>query len=98
MVERGGEIGGKEMRVGRLRLGREAGRMLDMHRHRVDAVELARRVSGGEDRGGDPLAAAEIAPGETVLPGRRPHPTEQRDEIEPGRRQHRLEAAHRGCR
>jgi hypothetical protein len=54
------------MRVGRLGFRREAGRVLDMHGHRIDAVELARGVSGRQDRGGDSLAAAKIAPGEAV--------------------------------
>jgi len=46
----------------------------------------------GEDRGADSLAAAEIAPGKAAVARRRRNPADDRDEIEPGRREHRLEA------
>src|SRR5437899_1407977 len=65
--------------------------MFDVHRHPIDAVERARRMRRGEDGGGYPLAAAEIAPGETTLPGRRLDSGHERHMIEPSRRQHWLE-------
>ena len=67
-----------------------------MRRHRVDAVEFAVRMGGGEDRGGYPLTAAEIAPGKTAFARRRRDARDRRREIEPSRRQHRLEAANIG--
>ena len=44
-------------------------------------------------RRGDALAAAKVAPGKAAGARRRPDAAEQRDEVEPGRRQHRLEPA-----
>ena len=84
------------MRVRRPSLFREPGRVIDMHRHRVDAVECAAGMRCAEDRRGHPLPAAEIAPGEAAGPRRGPHPAEKRDKIQPGRREHRLEAGHIG--
>ncbi len=95
-IEGGGKIGSVKLRVGRPGFGRQPGRVIDMHRHRVDAVERAVRMRGGEDRRGHALSAAEIAPGEAAGPRGRPLPAEQGDKIEPSRRQHRLEAGHIG--
>ena len=45
----------------------------------------------GEYCGGDPLAAAEIAPRELLSPRRGLDPGDERHMIEPSRRQHRFE-------
>jgi len=44
-----------------------------------------------EDCGGNALAAAEIAPCQTISPGGRLDPGDERHMIEPSRRQHRFE-------
>src|SRR5437763_15911428 len=80
-----------KMRVWRIRLAGEAGRMLDMRRHRVDAMKRSGRMCRGEACRRHPLTAAEIAPRKTRVAGRRRDTAEERDELEPGRRQHRLE-------
>src|SRR5438067_1576558 len=81
-----------KMRVWRIRLAGEAGRLLVMRRHRVDAMKRSGRMRRGDDCRCHALTAAEIAPRKTRVAGRRRGPAEGRDEIEPGWRQHRLEA------
>src|SRR5215469_10746977 len=65
--------------------------MIDVDRHRVDAVKDARSMRCGEDGGGNSLSAAEIAPLEPPLSARRLDPGDECHMVEPRWRQHRLE-------
>jgi hypothetical protein len=53
-------------------------------------------MGGSQDDRCDPLATAEIGPGETAVPGGRLDAADERYMIEPSPRQHRLEVAQIG--
>ncbi len=88
-----GEIGGFKACIRDPRFGGEAPRMVDMGRHRIDAVKHPARMRCRQNCGGHTLAAAEIAPGKPAAALGRQDAVDERRMVEPGRRLHRLEVA-----
>src|SRR5205807_9179757 len=84
-IDRRSKIDGLQLQVRDRRSRRQPAGMIDVRRHCIDAVEYAARMGRGEDGGGDALAAAEVAPRETISPAGRLDPGGERHIIEPSR-------------